>query len=148
MDDPTTQETGWAATPVRWRHLLHVGAFAGAAAAVSTTVVAATASAADVRLEINAEAIPIVAFAWWTLIGAAVGVGLARFLGERRRFVVVATILAVLSLIPAITAPDRTATKVVLVGAQFLAAAVIIPAVSQGLTPRRHAKLHDGVNRC
>lgn len=148
MHDPTTQETVWAAAPASSRHLLHVGAFAGAAAAVSTTVVAATASAVDVSLEINAEAIPIVAFAWWTLIGAAVGVVLARFLRERRRFVVVTTILAVLSLIPAITAPDRTATKVVLVGAHLLAAAVIIPTLSQRLTPRRHAKLHDGVNRC
>ena len=48
------------------RRLVQIGALAGAIAAVCTTVVAAIASAADVSLEINAKAIPIPAFAWWT----------------------------------------------------------------------------------
>ena len=98
------------------RRLVRSGALAGAVAAVCTTVVAAIASAADVRLEIDAEAIPISAFAWWTIVGAALGVVLARLLRERRRFVVVTTVAVGLSLIPAIAAPDDTATKAVLVG--------------------------------
>ena len=43
------------------RRLVRSGAFAGAIAAVCTTVVAAIASAADVSLEIDATAIPIAA---------------------------------------------------------------------------------------
>lgn len=39
-----------------------------------------------------------------------------------------------LSLIPAIAAPDDTATKAVLVGTHLLAAAIIIPTLSQRLT--------------
>jgi L-alanine-DL-glutamate epimerase-like enolase superfamily enzyme len=116
------------------RGLVRSGALAGAFAAVCTTVVAAIANAADVSLEINGKAIPIAAFAWWTIIGAALGVVLARLLRERRRFVVVTTVAVGLSLIPAIAAPDDTATKAVLVGAHLLAAAIIIPTLSQQLT--------------
>ena len=115
------------------RLLVRTGALAGAIAAVCTTVVAVTASAADVSLEIDAQAIPVAAFAWWTLVGAAVGVVLARLLRERRRFVVVTTVAVGLSLIPALAAPDDTATKAVLVGCHLLAAAIIIPTVSRRL---------------
>jgi hypothetical protein len=115
------------------RRLVRSGALAGATAAVCTTVVAAIARAADVSLDVDATAIPIPAFAWWTLVGAALGVGLARLLRERRRFVVVTTVATGLSLIPPIAAPDHTATKVVLVGAHLLAAAIVIPILSQRL---------------
>jgi peptidoglycan/LPS O-acetylase OafA/YrhL len=115
------------------RRLVRSGALAGAIAAVSTTVVAAIARAADVPLEIDATAIPIPAFAWWTIIGAALGVVLARLLRERRRFVGVTTVATGLSLIPAIALPDDSATKAVLVGAHLLAAAIIIPTLSQRL---------------
>ena len=117
----------------RTRRLVRSGALAGAIAAVCTTVVAAIASAADVSLDIDATAIPIPAFAWWTLVGAALGVVLARLLYERRRFVVVTTVAVGLSLIPAIAAPDDTATKAVLVGTHLLAAAIIIPTLSRRL---------------
>ena len=116
------------------RGLVRSGALAGAIAAVSTTVVAAIARAADVSLEIDATAVPIAAFAWWIIIGAALGVAFARLLRERRRFLVVTTVAACLSLIPAITAPDDTATKAVLVGAHLLAASIIIPTLSRRLT--------------
>ena len=131
---PTHHEHGVQSTQPSTRRLVQIGALAGAIAAVCTTVVAAIASAADVSLEINAKAIPIPAFAWWTVIGAALGVVLARLLRERRRFVVVTTVAAGLSLIPAIAAPDDTATKAVLVGTHLLAAGIIIPTLSQRLT--------------
>ena len=70
---------------------------------------------------------------WWTIVGAAVGIVLARLLRERRRFVVVTTVAVGLSLIPAIAAPDDTATKAVLVGCHLLAAAIIIPTLSRRL---------------
>ena len=129
---PTHQEPVVQSNHPSTRRLVRSGALAGAIAAVCTTAVAAIASAADVSLEINAEAIPIPAFAWWTLVGAALGV-LARLLRERRRFVVVTTVAAGLSLIPAIAAPDDTATKAVLVGTHLLAAAIIVPTLSQRL---------------
>jgi L-alanine-DL-glutamate epimerase-like enolase superfamily enzyme len=115
------------------RRLVRSGAVAGAVAAVCTAVVAAIARAADVSLEIDGTAIPIPAFAWWTIVGAALGVVLARLLRDRRRFVVVATVAVGLSLIPAIAAPDDTATKAVLVGIHLLAAAIIIPTLSRQL---------------
>jgi hypothetical protein len=130
---PTVHEPGVQSTHPSTRGLVRSGALAGAIAAVCTTVVAAIARAADVSLEINATAIPIPAFAWWTLVGAALGVALARLLRERRRFVVVTTIAAGLSLIPAIAAPDDTATKAVLVGIHVLAAGIIIPTLSRRL---------------
>ena len=94
---------------------------------------AAVATAADVSLEVDGTAIPIPAFAWWTLIGAAVGVVLARLLRERRRFVVVTTVAVGLSLIPPIAGADDTATKAVLVASHLLAAAIIIPTLSRQL---------------
>jgi len=115
------------------RRLVQSGAVAGAIAAVCTTVVAAIARAADVRLEVNAEAIPLPAFAWWTIVGVTLGVVLAQLLRERRRFIVVAVVAAGLSLIPAVAAPGDTATKAVLVGAHLLAAVIIIPTLSQRL---------------
>ena len=116
------------------RRLVRTGALAGASAAVCTTLVAAVASAADVGLEIDEQAIPIPAFTWWTIIGAALGVVLARLLRERRRFVAVTAVATGLSLVPAIAAPDDTATTAVLVGAHVLAAAIIVPPLSQRLT--------------
>jgi hypothetical protein len=131
---PTHHEPDVQSTQPSTRRLVRSGVLSGVVAAACTTVVAAIASAADVSLEVNATAIPIPAFAWWTIIGAALGVALARLLRERRRFVVVATVAVGLSLIPPIAAPDDTATKAVLVGIHLLAAAIIIPTLSQRLT--------------
>ena len=131
---PSRDEPAVQYTQPSTRELVRVGALTGAIAAICTTVVAVIASAADVSLEVDATAIPIPAFAWWTLVGAALGVVLARLLRERRRFVVVTVVLAGLSLIPAIAAPDDTATKAVLVGNHLLAAAIIIPTLSRRLT--------------
>ena len=130
---PTHQEPVVQSNQPSTRRLVRSGGLAGAIAAVCTTVVAAIASAADVSLEVDAEAIPIPAFAWWTLVGAALGVVLARLLRERRRFVVVTAVAVGLSLIPPIAAPDDTATTAVLVGTHLLAAAIIIPTLSRRL---------------
>ena len=131
----THHDPGVQPAPPSTRGLVRSGALAGACAAVCTTVVAAVASAADVGLEVDGTAIPVPAFAWWTIIGAALGIVLARLLRERRRFVVVTTVATGLSLIPAIAAPDDTATRAVLVGAHLLAAAIIIPTLARRLIP-------------
>ncbi|MEZ5409004.1 MAG: DUF6069 family protein [Acidimicrobiales bacterium] len=113
--------------------LVRVGALWGGAAAAATTAAAALAEAGGVSLEVDAQAIPIAAFAWWTIIGAALGVGLARLLRRRRAFVAVTAVATALSLVPAIAAPDDTATRVVLVAIHLLAAALIIPPLSRQL---------------
>jgi hypothetical protein len=125
--------------PPGTRRLVRTGALAGAVAAVGTSAVAAIAQAADVGLEVDGTAIPPAAFAWWTVVGAALGVVLARLLRDRRRFVGVTVGLLGVSLVPAIAGPDDTATKVVLVGAHLLAAAIIVPALARQL-----AAIDDG----
>ena len=129
----TLTDPGVQSSQPSTRRLVRSGALAGAIAAVCTTLAAAIASAAGVSLEIDATTIPIPAFAWWTLVGAALGVVLARLLRQRRRFVVVTTLAAGLSLIPAIAAPDDTSTKAVLVVIHLLAAAIIIPTLGHQL---------------
>lgn len=114
-------------TTVSAGQLAKTGVVVGVVAAAGTTAVAAIAKASDVSLEVDGKAIPLAAFAWWTLVGAAVGVILVRMLRDRRRFVAVTTTATALSLIPAIVLPDDGATKAVLVGIHLLAAAIIIP---------------------
>ena len=129
----TIDRSGAEFTPPSTRGLLRRGALAGTIAAVCTSVVAAIARAAEVDLEVDGSAIPIPAFALWTIVGAAVGVGLAVLLRERRRFAVVTTIAVGLSLIPAIAAPDDAASRAVLVAAHLRAAAIVVPALSHRL---------------
>ncbi|HTH07234.1 MAG TPA: DUF6069 family protein [Ilumatobacteraceae bacterium] len=116
--------------------VVRAGAFAGALAAVGTTVIAVIASAADVSLEVDAEPIPIAAFTWWTVIGAALGVVLARLVRDRRRFTVVTVVGTGFSLVPAIALPDDTATTAVLVSCHLLAAAIIIPVLRHQFAAR------------
>ncbi len=128
----TSPQTDQSARP-RTAGLIRTGAISGVAATVCTTSLAAVASAAGVSLEVDAQAIPIGAFAWWTVIGTAVGILLARFLRDRRRFTTVTVVALGLSLIPPLVAPDDTATKIVLVGAHLLAAAIVIPSLGRRL---------------
>jgi hypothetical protein len=131
---PVQHQADVRSTAPSTRRLVRSGAVAGSTAAIGTTVVAAVARAGGVSLEIDGTAIPIPAFAWWTVVGAAIGIVVARLLRDRRRFVVLATVATGLSLLPAIAAPDDTATSVVLVTAHLLAAAIIIPALGRRLT--------------
>lgn len=130
---PTHHETHIQSGQPSTLALVRRGALAGVAAAVGTTAGAAIARAADVSLEIDATAIPIAAFALWTLVGAALGVLIARLLSARRRFLVVTIAATGLSLIPPIALPDDAATKAILVAAHLLAGAIIIPSLSRGL---------------
>jgi hypothetical protein len=131
---PVQHQADVRSTAPSTRRLVRSGAVAGSTAAIGTTVVAAVARAGGVSLEIDGTAIPIPAFAWWTVVGTAIGIVMARLLRDRRRFVVLATVATGLSLLPAIAAPDDTATSVVLVTAHLLAAAIIIPALGRRLT--------------
>lgn len=131
---PTHHDTHLRSAQPRTSALARRGALAGAAASVATTTGAAIARAAGVSLEVDDTAIPIAAFALWTLVGAALGVLMARFLRARRRFHVVTIVATGLSLIPPTALPDDLATKTVLVAVHLFAAAIIIPSLSRGLT--------------
>jgi hypothetical protein len=112
------------------RPLLRAGAFAGVAAAVATTIMAAVASAADVSFEIEGKVTPLSTFTELTLVGAALGVGMAALLRRRRPFVVAAVVATALSLVPSIALPDDTASSVVMVATHLVAAAIVVPVLA------------------
>lgn len=118
---------------VTLRELAPAGLLAGVVAAVGTTGAAAMAGAFGVDLEVDGTAIPLAAFALWTVVGAVLGIVTARLLGHARRFVVVTLAITAVSLVPAIALPDDTATRLVLVGTHLLAAGIVIPALSRRL---------------
>jgi len=120
----------------RIRPLIRAGAIGGVAGAVAAMLVGAVARAADVPLEVEGEAIPIAGLATVTLISTVLGIGLAFALKQRGRFVGVCAVLTAASLIPAIAQPDHTATKVVLVLAHLVAAAVVVPMLARQLPGR------------
>jgi hypothetical protein len=125
----------FAAAPV-WR----VGALASVVAVVLTTVFALAAKALDVSLEVDGEAIPIIAFAYITLLFAAVGTVLAVVLARRakrpaRTFVVTTVALTALSLVPPLATADiDTSTRVTLCLSHLVAAAIVIPVLAARLS--------------
>lgn len=131
-----------AAAGARTRPLWHTGAVSGIVAAVATTVMAAAALAADVPLEVAGEQIPLLGFAQMTLLGAAIGVGLAKGLRRwaarpQRSFVVATVVLTVLSIVPDLTIDATTASKLVLIATHVVAAAIVVPAVARRLPTQR-----------
>ncbi len=120
--------------------LLNTGVIAGMVAAVATTALAAIAKAAGAGLEIDGVAIPVGAFTWWTVVGAVIGIGLARVLRTPRRFLVVTGVAFVVSLVPPIVLPDDTWTRLVLVTAHAIAAAIVVLALAGVLATAHPAK--------
>ena len=124
------------------RSIGRTAAIAGAVAAVATTAIGAIAKAADVPLVIGDREIPVPMFAVFTLVGAALGAVIATVLQKRSRqprraFVFTTVVLTALSLVPDLTADATTATKLTLVGAHLVAAAVVVPALAPRLTAAR-----------
>ena len=117
--------------------LLRAGIAAGAVAAVANTLVVLAARAVDIPITVSGESIPLVGFAQLTLIGALLGVALARVSARaahpRRAFTVVTVALTALSLIPDITADATTGTRLTLALTHLVAAAIIIPALAHRL---------------
>jgi hypothetical protein len=130
------------------RALAATGAVATVAAAAATVVTAAAAKAVDVPMQVAAAAdeaaqdIPLWAFAQLTVFSAVIGVLLAIALNRYTRrpagtFVVVTTLLTVVSFVGPITAHHATtATRVVLGLTHVIAAAIIIPALAARLARR------------
>ena len=98
--------------------------------------IAAIATAADVPFEIDGEPIPVGGFATMTVLCGVLGVVLLllanRFSAQpRRRFLQVTVALTVLSCIPSLTTPPDAASKIALVAAHLIAAAVIVPVLAR-----------------
>jgi hypothetical protein len=129
-----TTGTTDATSPSLWR----TGLKAGAVAAVATTAIAVAASAAGVSFEIEGEAIPLAGYAQMTLIGAVVGVLLAKALRRWARhpqstFVRACIALTALSCVPDVTMGFDAASAVALVLAHVTAAVIVVPRIADRL---------------
>jgi len=132
----TATTTGGGGVLRTARAVVPTAVLASAVAAAGTTGVAALARAAGVTFEVADTAIPLLAFGFWTVVGAVLGLLAALALRDRRRFVVLAVAGTAVSLVPAVVAPDDAATKAVLVVLHVLAAAVRVPAIAARLPTR------------
>jgi hypothetical protein len=127
------------------RSVLRAGALSGVAAAVVTELVAAGARVSDVSMRAGgfgadtAEAIPVLGFAFATLLWTAVGIVMALAMTRwakhpARTFTTTAVALTVVSLVPpALAGATTTGTKLILVLTHVAAAAIVIPAIRHEL---------------
>jgi hypothetical protein len=127
---PTTETT----VTTRSGSLLRTGAKAAAVAAVATTLIAAVAHAAGVSFEIDGEGIPLLGFAQLTFVFSLVGVGIAKVLRTRTRFVRTTVALTALSVVPDLTMAFDGTSRAVLILCHVVAAAIVIPALAKRLS--------------
>jgi hypothetical protein len=139
----TRTHSGSVTTPV-WR----VGVLAGLAASVAVTAVAVTAKAIDIPMMAAPKSadvgqdIPLYGYAMGTLMSTAIGTLLAVVLAWKAKrpvpvFVVITTVLTLISFAgPITTGHATTATRVVLALTHVVAAAIVIPALARSLAPR------------
>ncbi|HEY5874923.1 MAG TPA: DUF6069 family protein [Ilumatobacteraceae bacterium] len=134
---PATTRTDVAETGPLWRAALASGVVAAAA----TTTIAAVADAAGVSFETDGESIPLMGFAQMTLLGALLGLVVARLCRRaahpRAMFVRITVALTALSLVPDFTMSFDTASRLVLVITHVVAAAIVVPVLARRL-PAAH----------
>jgi hypothetical protein len=122
-----------------WKH----GLAAAIVASVTTTSLAAIASAAGVSFADNSGAdIPIAGFTTLTVVFSLVGVVLAGILARTARhpqstFVRTALVLVVLSYIPDLTYGFDARSAVVLIALHSVAAAIVVPTLARRLARTR-----------
>lgn len=133
-NDYTTSTPTVAATRPR---LWTAGLGAGVVAAAATTVTAVAANAAGVPLTIQGEAIPTMGYAQLTLVGAVLGMLLARlarrFAHPRSAFVRITVALTALSVVPDALVDATVASRLVLAATHLVAAAIIVPVLARRL---------------
>lgn len=118
-----------------WR----AGLASGAVASVVTTLAVVAARAADVDVAIDGEEVPLAGFAQFTMIGALIGIALARVFSRRasnprRTFVRTTVALTVLSIVPDLMVPaTATDSRLVLALTHVVAAAIIVPTLAARL---------------
>ena len=122
-----------------WKH----GVAAAVAASVTTTVLAATASAAGVSFaDSTGASIPIAGFAQLTLVFSLIGVGIAAVMARkarrpRRTFVRTAVALTALSFVPDLTFGFDAASAATLIALHTVAAAIVVPTLAGRLARTR-----------
>ena len=124
--------------PANRPRLLVPGLISGAIAAIATSVTVVVAHAAGVPVAVGGEQIPVAGFAQFVLIGALIGVVLARVLSRRARrprstFVRTTVVLAALSIVPDLLVQASSGSKLVLILTHVIAAAIIIPTLAARL---------------
>jgi hypothetical protein len=129
----TSSTTTSTTRPTVWK----AGLVAAVAAGAATTAVAALARAVDIPLTMDGEAIPVAGFAQLTVFFSLIGVALARFIGRRSAFRTTTVVLTALSLVPDVAVSASTATKLTLMATHLVAAAIVIPALSNRLPESR-----------
>jgi hypothetical protein len=120
------------------KSLVTGGLTAAAVAAVATATVAAAGEFAGISLVVGAAPIPVSGFAVLTAIFSVVGLVLALILTRTVRrprtvFVRTTIVLTALSLVPDVAADATAATKMLLMLAHLVAAAIVIPAITRRL---------------
>jgi hypothetical protein len=119
--------------------LITGGLTATAVAAAATATVAAAGEFAGISLVVGGAPIPVSGFAVLTVIFSVVGLVLALVLARSARrprtaFVRTTIVLTALSLVPDVAADASAATKVLLMLAHVVAAAIVIPAIARRLS--------------
>jgi peptidoglycan/LPS O-acetylase OafA/YrhL len=113
------------------------GVAAGAVAAVATSLVAVVAAAAGAAIAIAGESIPPSGFATLTLVGAVLGVAIAKLVQRTRRprsmFVEVTVALTALSIIPDLIVDTTWASRLLLAATHVIAAAIVVPVIAHRL---------------
>jgi Family of unknown function (DUF6069) len=128
-----------ASTTARTGRYVRAGLAATLAASVATTLLAASGSAAGVSLDIAGEPIPLAGFAQLTAMASLVGLALAAVLARKARnaartFVRTTVALTVVSFVPDLIAPAAVSTKLLLMLAHAVAAAIVIPTIARRLS--------------
>jgi hypothetical protein len=117
------------------RPVWRVGVLSGLVAAAATCLVVAIARAGDVAVAVQGERIPLLGFAQFTMVGALLGIGLAKLSARRaahprQMFVRVTVALTALSIVPDVVVDATVGTKSVLALTHVVAAAIIVPAIA------------------
>jgi Family of unknown function (DUF6069) len=137
----TTTSVTTDTADARTRPLYGAALACGAVAAVATTAIAAVADAAGVSFEVDGEPIPLLGFAQMTLLGAVLGLVIARLCRRaahpRATFVRITVALTALSVVPDFTMSFDAASRIVLVLTHVTAAAIIVPVLARRLPAAR-----------
>ncbi|MGP3916527.1 DUF6069 family protein [Nonomuraea sp. 10N515B] len=104
-------------------------------AGAATAAVAAVGEFAGISLVVGGMSIPVFGFAVLTVVFSVVGLVLARTVRRPRTvFVRTTVVLTVLSLVPDVLVDASAATRVLLMLAHVVAAAIVVPAIARRLS--------------
>lgn len=131
--------TTTATSPSSAQPLVIGGAIAAVVAGAATTAIAAVGQLAGISLVVGGTPIPVPGFGVLTVIFSLVGLVLALVLARlvrrpRAVFVRTTVVLTVLSLVPDVLVDASTATRVLLMLAHVVAAAIVVPTIARRLS--------------